>query len=86
MNDRYFKAIYHVQINDKGDTEQKYVYGHFDYDNDVWAFKDYDGSTLVNLCFEDGPYYNKLDAIIDIYQGEEYCEEITKEEYENPKN
>ena len=28
-------------------------------------------------------HYNKLDAIIDIYKGENRCVTITKEEYEN---
>lgn len=82
MSDRYFKAKYHVEIDMHGTTEIRYVYGHYQKTSDIWSFKDYDGSTLINLCFTDN-YYNKLNAIIDIYKEGKYCEEITEEEYIN---
>lgn len=82
MSDRYFKAKYYVEINSRCDTEVRYIYGHYQKTSNVWSFKDYDGSTMINLCFSDN-YYNKLNAIIDIYRDGKYCEEITEKEYKN---
>lgn len=86
MSHQYYKCKYYTVIDPYGNTETRYVYGHYQGSTDTWGFKDCDGSTLINLCFEDSQYYNKLDAIIDIYKGDNRCITITKEEYENPEN
>lgn len=79
--DRYFRNAYNEHI-DFCTVEKRYIYAHYN-SLGQWEFKDYDGSVLVNLCFNDR-YYTKLDAIYDIYKGV-YCDEITKEQYENLK-
>lgn len=85
MSSQYYKCEYYETIDPYGNTETRYVYGHYQGCTDIWEFKDYDGSALVNFCFEDSQYYNKLDAIIDIYKGENRCVTITKEEYDTIK-
>lgn len=83
MSNQYYKCEYYQPIDFYGNTEIRYVYGHYQECTDTWGFKDYDGSTLINLCFKDSTFYNKLDAIIDIYKGQNGCINITKEEYES---
>jgi hypothetical protein len=78
--DRYFRNSYKETLSN-GTIENRYIYAHYNEDTFQWAFKDYDGSTLVNLCFIDNGY-SKLNAIFDIYANT-YIDEITKEQYEN---
>ena len=79
--DRYFRNSYMVQQSD-GTMQKCYIYGHYS-GIGQWAFKEQNGSTLINLCFND-QYYTKLDAIYDMYRGV-FCDEITKDQYENLK-
>lgn len=78
---RYYKASYRELVNPYGDTEQRYIYGHYNSVVDTWAFKDHDGSTEINMCFED-TIPNKLTCMLDIYAGNN-VEEITENEYNN---
>lgn len=86
MSSQYYKCEYYETIDPYGNIETRYVYGYYQGCTDTWEFKDYDGSALISLCFEDSQDFNKLDAIIDIYISQNKCVTITKEEYENPKN
>lgn len=77
----YYKKRYIETIDPYGTTRTRWIYGHYNSVVDMWSFKDNDGSTLINMCFEDTSE-NKLTCIYDIYTGNNRIE-ITQEEYNN---
>lgn len=77
----YYKKSYRVIVNPYGDTEQRWVYGHYNSVVDTWSFKDDSGSTLVNMCFEDLTE-NILTCMWDIYTNNDVID-ITENEYNN---
>ena len=77
----YYKKSYRVIVNPYGDTEERWIYGHYNSVVDTWTFKDNDGSTEINMCFEDTSD-NKLTCIWEIYMGLGRIE-ITEKEYNN---
>jgi hypothetical protein len=76
----YKYATYDEIIDPYGTTVTKYIYGHYNSVVDTWGFKDNEGSTLINMCFEDLTR-NKLTAMWDIYTDGGI--NITKEQFDN---
>lgn len=65
---RYFKSDYYEPTSPEGST-QKHIYAKYNTINNTWTFKDDNGSTLINMCFENTSS-NKLDCMFGIYTGQ----------------